>query len=547
MREAMPRTKIKLEHIALAVVVICGFWIRFFGAENYFYHTDELVHNFIAQGRDLKEVFARGMQEGHPPLGHFIRHYLYKIDDGIFFSRMVSITCGIVAIIAFYCGGKKTSPQSYYGLVLAMLTAFATTAVIYTVSVRNYSFFLSFMGITFYHFTAFDKTGSRRNFWLYIIFSWLCCATNFGAYMFTFALMAALALKYLSEKAYKKIFILALCHLPHLALLAIEYYFYFIKGDTGKAWFGFFSNAAPFTVLRNNNILIGTISIYFGFFVRNISFFALAFIATIIGTWQLWKYNRIIAVSVITALAVQVILSLLKLYPMVGSRYCFYFFPFVMFGLGKFIDQALVITKARREYIIGILIAISLVFSFVAIKKNIYFQNSDEFTNTNQSFFNGVNYLRNNIQPGDVILTNKAGWTHLVYLTDKANSGYFPESFGHYDFEGRKLYFQEKRTFWEYLVKENFYEFLKSIKTVSAEGGNIWFLVFGTSDYSIMTIYNCDYVQPYLKKTYYGRGTLIFQLDKKFFMENFFPPNAQVEACFANSKEPGMGGVFGNK
>lgn len=544
------KNKINFEYITLGVLIICGFWIRFSGAIAYSFHTDELIHSFIAHGSNLIDVFNRGLNETHPPLGHFIRHFVFFINDDILASRITLIIFNLVTILFAYLIGKKISPNSYYSLFMAAMVSFSNLAVIYSVSIRNYSFFTLFAVVAYYYFVCYQKTEEKKDFWLYIVFSFLACFTHSSAFVFTFILSLSLILNLLSKKKYKQIIRFAAAHLLHLAALVFLYYFYYIKTDIGSGWYYFYLNTEAFKVLREANTLGSLFAVFYGFYVcskdflndpNNAYFLVAALIASLYGCISLWRINIVASLSIIIAFITAIILAKLHIYPMTGSRYGTYLFIFTALPLAKFFVDIFSWKDINKNLVLILITVFSILFSNYAVKNDIYFANSGEFPNTKKSFASGVDYITNNTLKNDVIITNKGSWLHFLYLKAPDNSGYFPKSFGEMDFEGRKLYFQEKRNFWEYILKDNFYDFLTMLDGKVSTKSNIWFVVFGTSDYSIMTLYDCDYIKPYIADSYSDKGILIFKLNHKFFEKNFFPPNKDIDSCFTKSKIPHFG------
>jgi hypothetical protein len=239
----------------------------------------------------------------------------------------------------------------------------------------------------------------------------------------------------------------------------------------------------------------------------------------------------------------QSVLSLLHLYPFVGNRYCLYLYPFAMLPLGMGLDALL--RDIKRPATAHLLIAlVTFATGAYAANHNLYFRNEVEFTNTNSSFYDGVEEIRKRVGTNDVVLTNKGSWLHLLYLKDRKNSGYFPEAFGGMDFEGRRLYFLEKRYFWEYVREKDFYEFLAMARSKVSEASGLWFLIIGTSDYSLLTLHECAGVKPHILSSYQGEGFLLFKLDKEFALAHLFASPALMESCYRDSKAPPLGRNF---
>lgn len=533
----------KLEYLTLSLIIICATWIRLTGVTDYYYHADELIHSFVAHGFNLGEVFIRGMRETHPPLGHFLKHFIYYINDSLVFSRSISVACGLGAIILAYMIGKNLKPQSYLGLAFAIIIAFSGIAVIYTTSGRNYAFLLITLLGAYLAFLRYGKSQTKRDMLAYLLLTLIACSIHFTGFIFTFGLSATIAITFALQKNYRTAIIFFISHILHMALLAALFYFFYFKSQNGQEWYKFYTETGK-NGLFNNNILIGIMSVYFGFFAFSLVFFAAAFPMSVYGCFKLWKVSRIAAISIVIIITLQIILTLFHIYPMVGSRYCLYLMPIIALPLAYCITDILDRLPIKPLYLTSALIICIIAFSAVANSKNLYFNHSNEFTTTNQSFFGGVEYLRENLGDNDIILTNKGSWMQLLNLKDKTNSGYFPKMLGEMDFEGRQLYFLERNNKWEYLTRKDFYDFLPMVEEQMHSAKNVWIVAFGTSDFSIFSIYNCPALKPYISKDHIDRGVLVFQIDKKFALDNFYPVSRQIEVCMEQSDHPFLGRLF---
>lgn len=526
----------RIEYFTLLIILACAFLLRFSGAANYYFHTDELMHFFIAKGNGLVDVFNTGMRETQPPLGHFIRYYLLLINDSIIFSRLVSITCGIISIIAAFGIGKQIS-KNYYGLAIAILFSFAHIAVIYTTSTRNYSFFLMFLMLGYYFFTCFLTRNKNSDLYKYLLFTLLAIACHFSGYIFTFSLSLTLFLSIIANKQYRILPKLILGHIPHLIFLGGAYYFYYLRSDTADYLYNLYETLA----ILNPDPLLGTASFYYGFFARYPLSFLIGFPLTVYGVFSLWRINKFFALSIIIAFILQLALTAFKIYPMVGSRYCLYFFPFIALGLGKFIDDIFTISKLRREYVFALIAIITLAYTAYAIRTNIYFNHEGEFDLPNQNLVAGLEVI-NKIPGEDLILTNKGTWLHLLYQTNKDHdhhNGYYPVSFGEYKFGGRETYFWEARNFWEFTNEKLFGEYIAQLKDKIKNRKKIWVVVLGSNDYAISSIYTCPAFKPYIKDEFIEQSVLVFSLETKalYMAEN-------LENCLKNSKQPHFGAWF---
>jgi len=534
----------KFEYLILFILLACAVAVRLPAVWEYYYHNDELIHSFIAQGGTWVDVFFRGMNEVHPPLGHFLRHYLFYFDDGIVFARLVSVLFGILSALVLFSIGKKISKDTYLGLIFVGMLAFSSIAVTYTIQIRNYSFFLFFSLLSYYFYLCLFEAPSKKVLLLYVGTSFLSCATHFSGYIFTGSLSASLAYSLLSKGRVRETVNLSLCHLGHLAMLLVIGYFYFFRSSIGSSWYNFYLNLEPFPVLRENTFLEGGLSLYAGFFVLDPRFAVMLIALSLFGFICLCFNSRAVALSVVFVFISQVFLFAFSLYPLVGNRYCFYLFPFFVFVIGKGLDEMLSLSIIPKKVGLSTIAVLAILFSVGLLQRNSYFEDNYEFTTSNQSFSLAEGFLKSNTVPGDIILTNKGSWLHLLYPRDKRNTGYFSEPLGKMDYDSRDLYFLEKRNFWEYIIKDTFYTFLEMVKVNFNTEAHYWFANIGTSDYSIGSIYHCEKVKPFIESSHKGRSVLIFRLNKEFVLENFHPGSQLLEECFEASEQPHIGGVF---
>ena len=536
------------EYAALVIIMLCAFWVRWSGAASYSYHTDELIHLFIADGQDIGEVFARGLKETHPPLGHFIRYILFFIRDGLLPARMALIVSGLFTIGVCYAVGRAIDRRGYSGLVLAFVAAFSFLTVVYTVSVRNYGFFILFNAISYYYFIAYGQSGKRKDLLCYGAYCFLACFTHFSGFIGTFILSSSLAVMRIKDRDFRAFASLAILHIPHFLLLAVLYYLYFIGSHVGEGWYGVYLTLTPFTVLRHFDLLNALYDVYYGIFFPQQPLWFLALLAmSICGMLVLWQKQRLAAVSIFIMLITSMVLAVLHIYPMTGLRYGSYLFIFYALPLAACMAELVNRSRLPHAAICSLLAAAALAYSAYAVAHDVYFSDNSEFTNTNESFNGGIAYLRQHTKAGDVIITNKGSWLHLLYLKDKHHSGYYPQPLGHMDFEGRMVYFYERPNFWEYTLKDYFYDFLPLVQNKLHNTHNIWFMVLGTSDYAIMTLGECKALRPYISNEYHGFGVWMFKLDADIMRSRFFPPSKEIDTCFTQSTVPQIGGVFGRK
>jgi len=144
----------------LLTLLIAGAWVRVHGVNEYFYSTDELQHITISKGETVSEVAKFSALETHPPYPQILRHYLLAISDTPWFLRGESVVFGLLCILIYYAiGNMMGGPPA--GCIAAWFIAFGYGSIIESQIVRNYSLLALLLGVAFYFYQAFLRTGKR--------------------------------------------------------------------------------------------------------------------------------------------------------------------------------------------------------------------------------------------------------------------------------------------------------------------------------------------------------------------------------------------------
>jgi uncharacterized membrane protein len=168
--------------IALLAILLGGLWVRINGVSEYYLNPDEMQFLIIAKGEPLTEIWRRGLAELHPPLAHFIRHYLLMITPDVYYQRLFSAAAGMVSVLGMYRLGLQLRGK-FLGLFCAALMAFLPVAVSTSITIRNYAFFMAFLSWALYYFMCYQMGQKRSDLFYFSLLLFLASATHFTGFL----------------------------------------------------------------------------------------------------------------------------------------------------------------------------------------------------------------------------------------------------------------------------------------------------------------------------------------------------------------------------
>ncbi|MDI9633330.1 MAG: glycosyltransferase family 39 protein [Methanolinea sp.] len=140
---------------------MAGATLRFYKLDFNSLWLDEAFTYNAAKG-SLAEIWNT-MEVGdfHPPLFHWIEHFMLALGNSEFILRLVPAIAGICTIPVFYLVGKELADERV-GVIAAALLAFSPFHIYYSQEAYSYSLVLLVFSILLYSYLRVLRTGERR-------------------------------------------------------------------------------------------------------------------------------------------------------------------------------------------------------------------------------------------------------------------------------------------------------------------------------------------------------------------------------------------------
>ncbi len=502
----------------------------------------------MAKGETLQEVWRRGLAELHPPLAHFIRHYLLMISADAFHQRLFGIAASLLSIIGMYRVGFLLR-GSFLGLFCALCFAFLPVAVSTSISIRNYAFFMAFLSWALYYFVRYQRQEKHTDLFLFTLLLFLASATHFTGFLVTAAIGLSQGWDLISKKRWHHFALFSASFLPLLLLGVFSYLHFLAPGTAGPMW---------------NQISIETASLPDGFLARFIStcwmisnyfcpligiveptsdakLFILVFSALLLFSLyikcvlSLRLQNTALYSLVISVWAIALFSTLTNLYPLSPGRHSYYLLPFVILPLGYGLENLVYFLKLRRfaQYLgAGLIVLTVLLFK----EHDIYLKYETEFVLKQKKFNAGQQFLDQHLKANDLIDTERFSYHYFLYAKD---AGLTP-----YDNYAVFPYYHETTViapfdppFKSYHNWEPFRENLKL--QINADHSNperkIWFVMYGYKNTEIWHLSGCEAIKSHIQDYFSLDGVLIFSL-KTTAMFEFLKDDQAWVFCFADYK-----------
>ena len=503
------------------------------------------MHIIIAKGSSLQEVWLRGLQEMHPPGAHFIRHLVLSLDDSLVSNRLISIIPGVISVVLIYLIGSIICNPSI-GLLLATFQLFSSIAVTYSISIRNYALFILFLYFSILFLVLYFRDRHKKFLLSYALFIFLACSTHFSGFIVLAASGSTLVLLFFLEKRFDLLRYCILAHIPHLLIAVLFYMAYFSPGSVGEGWREFLhTNSVVFT-FRDNEYLplhYRIIHLFHGFFVRNLTIALTLTLLSIYGVFICFIKNREIAILILLLFLLQITLSSLAIYPIIGNRYNYHLFLFITITLGF---AAIGIQRVFKNYLSYRLFEPLLVSTIIVLM--FYFHYEQPHLNENyelplkrKNYTSGMEYLQSSLKENEIVITNKIGGLYLNFEKHHGDMMYEHKSINNIQFKNISVWYQARPYLWEYQTPQSFEDFLADLnkKTPNDTAEKVWLLTIGLSDFALNTIYDCDSMKAFIEDEFFEDGFLVFSIKTDELLSNDLEKREQLRKCWQLSKIPG--------
>jgi hypothetical protein len=530
---------------ALLCILLGGLWVRITGVSDYYYNPDEMEYLIIAKGETLTEIWRRGLAELHPPLAHFIRHYLLIITADAFHQRLFSVAAGMVSVLGMYRLGIQVRGM-FLGLFCASCMAFFPVAVSTSITIRNYAFFMAFLSWALYFFMRYQQQEKRSDLFYFTLLLLLASATHFTGFLVAAALGLYEGLRLASTKRWNNFLMLCVSFLPLILLGIFLYFHYLVPGTAGPMWnhltieTGF---AAKGLLARFHATCWGVLGYFVPFLITgqesNPGLFAILFSALLfIGLYikgllimrrekQAW-WPLVLIMWVIALFA-----ALANFYPFSPNRHNYYFLPFFIIPLGYQIENIIRIKHYQRfaQYFAALAIILTV---FFFEKNDIYLKYGSEFPLKQQNFYAGQQFLNQRLQPGEIIITERiAAYFYFLYDKDSGRTPY--DSYADVSYHHKTTVLApfdppfKPHTGWE-----PFRDNLKSRLTsnITTPNSYVWFVMYGWKNFEIWPLMRCAAIKPLIHDYFSRDGVLIFSVQVKA-LTAFLNEDADWKFCYS--------------
>lgn len=448
------KCKNKIIHIGIIVIGTIFILISAFHNNIWFdesYSVSIANHNFC-------EIWQITSRDVHPPLYYWILHILNLIfGTNIIVYRLFSVLCIIFIGILGYTHIRKDFGEKI-GILFSYLSFFLPAICVYAVEIRMYSIAMLLAVImAIYAYRIIKKEFSKKNWAIFAISSLALSYTHYYGLM-TAGIVNLILFIYIlvnkrDDKRYIKYFLVqaviqVVSYMPWLVLFVAQ-----ALGVKGGFWI---KVVFPDTLVDVLNFQYkGFIDDKFSFTIETIVtlIFAICFYVyigyLIIKNSKKDKLNAGIVSILLYVGIIFIALIISKVVQILYSRYLFVITGFLIFGLAYYLS------KEKRTIIAVIVLTL---ITGMAIYNEYKLVNKNYADNN----FSGINYIKENIQEGDIIIYYKVNMAILnTYFPN--NSQYFL-NFGYWDVEeAYKAYAPTMK------VVED-WEFLKDFK------GRIWLI-----------------------------------------------------------------------
>lgn len=503
----------------------------------------------IAKGETLAEVWRRGLAELHPPLAHFIRHYLLMITPDFFYQRLFSIAAGMVSMLGMNRLGVQMRGR-FVGLFCALCIAFFPIAVSTSITIRNYAFFMAFLSWALYFFMRYQMQGKRSDLIYFTLLLFLASATHFTGFLVGAAVGISEGWRLVAAKRWDNFALLCVSFLP-LLILGLFFYFHFLApGTAGPMWnrwvmetgsapkdfsgkleetyLGIVGQFEPLLSIVPPNSDTNVFTLLFSTI--------LLFIVYIKGLLRMHKEKPDICTLILVMWVIAIVVSLANLYPFNPNRHNSYFLPFFILPLGYELEYfARNIHYQRFAQFLAVTIIILTVFFFK--KQDIYLKFGEEFPLKQSDFNAGQQFLNQRLQAKDIIVTERfSAYFYFLYDKDAGKTPYDSYSDVPYHLKTTILAAFDP----PFKPHKNWEPFRDNLKArldsnIAMPENKVWFVMYGWRNIEIWHLMECNAIRPEIHDFFSRDGVLIFSIQVNG-LSNFLNDAASWKSCFSDYK-----------
>jgi hypothetical protein len=415
-----------------------GMFIRIWGLWDYAFSPDEVMLASVAIEESLHDVWIALSHQTNAPLMYGILYGLIRISPDELVPRCISLLPGAALIFVFFLLGRRVSGTAA-GVAMAYLAAFSSAAVQMSQVVRPYSMLVLFLSLALWFFISYVMTCRRRYLYGYSLFMLLSIASHYAAVI----CFAAIGIVWFSRliiqrKSSKEFYRIALAHLPSMTIIILLYIYHVSLYTAGGGVYSQIKQTylAPLFPHTLSGFIHNTAALFRYLFLPLKAKWLL--LLTIAGFILLFKSShKFIATTILFTFLLTFGFSYLSKYPFGGSRHSIYLFPYITLLIGAsvqagcdFLYHGVIPFLKKRIYFQGKnlqaqfsyaciagLVASTLIITFYFKQHDFLrqFGAANEFPLKQESYAKLNGYLKENMQPRDIIITNVESSHYFIY------------------------------------------------------------------------------------------------------------------------------------
>lgn len=453
-----------LTALTLIVFLATGLFIRLGGISEWVYSPDNVLHISYAQAPDLRAVFNRVIYyDNHPPGFFFLLHWMLEVSDNQYFLRSLSYIPGLILVIIAYFIGKKFSGRAT-GLTMAFAVSFNYDLVFLSETMRQYMMLLCLECLALLEMLKYDESRKTTQLYNYGILCLLALNVNYTIVIFALGAGSLWFLKLLMQKNYRHLTHWVFIHTCLAGFFAMMYIFKTstetmdpdLKEAVSKWLKGGFPDIGDIQAWGFNLFkIIGFEPLSFRNYPYQYWVFA-PFITLVI--WLIFtrkvlasrQYTMLILLLIL--IAINIGLSIAKIYPFTDDRHCIYLLPFCLLPISYFFVYlgskagSLLIRLGASETIAQysgyiILMVFSGLVVFAYFNNQFFRVGNNDFLITQENYIQSIQYLNANTRPGDNVVTERAFVDYLFYGRGNRNDEVIKGKLHHLKYNSRNLYY----------------------------------------------------------------------------------------------------------
>jgi hypothetical protein len=548
--------------LLLGSILAAAALLRVWGLWDYAYNVHELQFLIIAEARTLAEIWQRSLAETHPPLLHYLRHFLLLLTPDVFAQRLYSAAAGTGAVYAMYRLGRQLRNEEI-GLFAALCMAFAMIAVSISMVVRAYAFFLLLLLPAMLFFRRYQETRAQGDLARFAALLLVASAFNFSGFLAAAACGLLEGFRLLRARDWRQLFVYCLSFVP-LALLALVLYFNFMgPGTTGPMWN---------KVYVANGLAADTLR---GRFTTTVTQMALLFVpwggtnalpstpvfskivlllmtegmavlaaAQAYGLWRLWRLDRLLFAFIAVLWGVTFVASVTGLYPFSTARHITYLLPFFILPFA-YAAEPVTARVLKSPALSRLAAACILLFALPLAFSRIYMGFANELTLTRGDLAAGQQFLAERLKPGDAIVTGKV--SAYFSLLDAADHGEHPyDGYGDFAYaNGSRVLAPFDPPFKPHWTLQDFRDNLTARVqdgTVPRDG-KFWFVMYGWRSVELTDLLQCAAAAPDIADFLSRPAVLIYSI-RETDLRRLLKNETVWKQCFAGYAPSDIGRTF---